>query len=103
MAKLENIVKEIEELSALELSELVKALEEKFGVLPEKVADVLGLMGDSSDNIPGVPGIGPKTKEILLKQFGSVEKIKDVSPDLLKSIVGSSKTSLLLEYFQRNS
>ncbi|HBH82816.1 MAG: excinuclease ABC subunit C [Bacteroidetes bacterium GWE2_41_25] len=50
-----------------------------------------------------IPGIGPKTKEILLKQFGSVEKIKDVSPDLLKSIVGSSKTSLLLEYFQRNS
>ena len=42
---------------------------------PEQVIDVLALMGDSSDNIPGVPGIGPKTAAKLLKQFGGLEAI----------------------------
>jgi DNA polymerase-1 len=47
----------------------------KFGVYPELVIDKLALMGDSSDNVPGVPGVGPKTADSLLEQFGSVEKI----------------------------
>ena len=47
----------------------------KFGVRPEQVVDKLALMGDSSDNIPGVPGIGPKTADSLLAQFGSLDKI----------------------------
>ena len=47
----------------------------KTGVAPEQVADWLALMGDAVDNIPGVPGVGPKTAAELLKQFGSVENL----------------------------
>ena len=50
---------------------------EKYGVGPELIPDYLGLMGDSSDNIPGVPGVGPKTASKLLQQFGSIEGIYD--------------------------
>jgi excinuclease ABC subunit C len=46
-----------------------------------------------------IPGIGPKTKEILLKHFGSIKKIKDSSQEELKKIIGSSKTSILTGYF----
>ncbi len=49
----------------------------KFGVAPEQVIDKLALMGDSSDNVPGVPGIGQKTAEKLLAEFGSLEAILD--------------------------
>ncbi len=52
-----------------------RAVRERFGVGPEKVVEVLGLMGDSSDNIPGVPGIGPKGAERLIEQFGSIEEM----------------------------
>ena len=49
-----------------------------------------------------ITGIGPKTKELLLKEFGSVESIKNLSHDDLKSLVGDSKSRLLLEYFGKN-
>lgn len=52
-------------------------LKEKYGIEAEQIVDMKGLMGDSSDNIPGVPGIGEKTAIKLLKQFGSLENILD--------------------------
>ena len=50
-------------------------VEEKFGVRPPQVVDVLSLVGDSSDNIPGAPGIGAKGARALIKEFGSLEKL----------------------------
>jgi DNA polymerase I len=48
---------------------------ERYGVPPELVTDLIGLKGDTSDNIPGVPGIGDKTAAQLLQQFGSLERV----------------------------
>ncbi len=50
-------------------------VDEKFGVPPHKVKDVLALMGDSSDNVPGIPGIGPKTAMQLINHFGDLESL----------------------------
>src|SRR5882672_6575198 len=47
----------------------------KFGVAPSKVRDLLALTGDTSDNVPGVPSVGPKTAADLLNQFGTLEGI----------------------------
>jgi len=52
-----------------------EAVRAKWGVGPEHIRDVLALMGDTSDNIPGVPGVGEKTAVELMKQFGSLEAI----------------------------
>ena len=48
---------------------------EKFGVGPEKMIDLQALAGDSTDNIPGVPGIGPKTAALLLEEYGDLETL----------------------------
>ena len=64
----------------------VQEVRDRFGVPPELVADVLGLAGDTSDNIPGVPGIGEKTAIALVQRFGSLEEVLK-----WKSLVGSKK------------
>ncbi len=52
-----------------------KEVQEKFGVLPEKMLDLLSMIGDTADNIPGIPGIGPKTAALLLEEYGTLDNI----------------------------
>ncbi|MEZ0496270.1 DNA polymerase I [Sphingomonas sp. IW22] len=59
-------------------------VEEKFGVGPEKLGDVLALMGDSVDNVPGVPGVGPKTAAKLILEHGDLESVLAAAPDMKK-------------------
>ncbi|SPE60915.1 DNA polymerase I [Verrucomicrobia bacterium] len=66
---------------------------------PEQVVDVLALMGDSSDNIPGVPGVGEKTASKLIAQFGTVENVlahTEELTDRLKTAVVSNREQALL-------
>jgi DNA polymerase-1 len=57
---------------------------EKFGVGPEKLGDVLALMGDSVDNVPGVPGIGPKTAAQLIQDYGDLESVLAAAGEIKK-------------------
>ena len=50
-------------------------VKKKFDVYPEQIIDLLAMMGDASDNIPGLPGIGPKTAAALLNQYGTLDEI----------------------------
>src|SRR6476469_6028112 len=73
---------------------------EKFGVPPEKVGDVLALMGDSVDNVPGVPGIGPKTASQLIQQFGDLETVlastdQITKPKLKQSLIDHADVARL--------
>ena len=52
-----------------------QAVRDKYNVGPEQLLDCFALIGDSSDNIPGVPGIGPKTAETLINQYGTIEGV----------------------------
>jgi len=71
-----------------------KKVAEVFGVSPEMTADVIALMGDDADNIPGVPGIGEKTAEKLILEFGSLEKllknIAKVNPEKIKNAISGN-------------
>jgi DNA polymerase-1 len=58
---------------------------EKFGVAPDKVGDVLALMGDSVDNVPGVFGVGPKTATKLIQDYGDLESALAAAPGMKKS------------------
>jgi DNA polymerase-1 len=67
------------------------AVAEKYGVKPEQITDLKGLVGDPSDNIPGVSGIGAKTAVKLIGQFGSIEQIYEhidqVTPPKLQNLL----------------
>jgi len=66
----------------------IKGVIERFGVGPEKATDLLGLAGDSSDNVPGVPGIGEKTAVKLIGEYGSIvnllKNLEKISPKRIK-------------------
>ncbi|NLG65498.1 MAG: DNA polymerase I, partial [Actinobacteria bacterium] len=70
------------------------AVVERYGIAPELIPDFIGFKGDTSDNIPGVPGIGEKTAAALLQQFGSLEAVYD----RLEEIGSEKRRALLLEY-----
>lgn len=63
----------------------IEEVEDKFGVKPELVGDVLALMGDSVDNIPGIYGVGPKTASKLIAEHGSLIAALDQAPEMKKS------------------
>jgi DNA polymerase-1 len=72
---------------------------ERWGVAPEQIADVLALMGDSIDNIPGVKGVGEKTAVKLITEFGSVDKLYEnltlVKGKMRETLAASRKSALL--------
>jgi len=82
-----------------------KEVKEKMGILPREIVDYKGLVGDPSDNYPGVPGIGPKTAIDLLKKFGTVEgiyqKMKEgkgfegVGENTVKKLADGAESALL--------
>jgi len=65
------------------------------------VIDILGLWGDASDNIPGVPGIGEKTIIELLKQLKSVQRISYATLDELEAVVGVSRAEKIYNYYHQ--
>ena len=62
-----------------------EAVLEKFGVPPKQLGEVLGLMGDSVDNVPGVPGVGPKTAAKLILEHGDIEAVLAAAPAMKPS------------------
>ncbi len=81
----------------------VERVKEKFGIeTTAQVIDLLGLMGDSSDNIPGCPGVGEKTAQKLIAQFGSIENMLENTAELkgaLKTKVEENKEQILFSKF----
>ena len=75
------------------------AVQEKFGVRPDQIADYLALIGDNSDNIPGLAGVGPKTASNWLRAYGSLEGVIQNSgrlkPPRFQAKVGEEKENLL--------
>src|SRR3984957_8895596 len=67
---------------------------EKFGVTPDKMVEVQALIGDSTDNVPGVPGIGPKGAAQLINEFGDVEAVLAAAPGMKPS----KRRDMLIEH-----
>jgi len=77
-----------------------EAVRNKFGVPPDQLLDMLSLMGDSSDNIPGVPGVGQKTAAQLIQQFGSLEElyshVEQVSQPKIRNNLAANRDKAIL-------
>ena len=73
------------------------AVNQKYGITPEHIADFKGLKGDPSDNIPGVPGIGEKTAAKLIQQFGTIDQIyahiDEVTPAKLQALLKQNEAT----------
>ena len=78
----------------------VNGVIEKIGLPPQKIIDYLSLMGDSSDNVPGVPGIGPKTAKDILTQFDCLEDVYNnldkIERDLVRNKLSENKSLAFL-------
>jgi DNA polymerase-1 len=74
VSDLTHVMLTIKGISKMELYDTLKVID-RYGVEPERITDLKALKGDTSDNIPGIPGIGLKTASKLIKQFGSVENL----------------------------
>ncbi|MFG6493894.1 DNA polymerase I [Fictibacillus sp. UD] len=78
----------------------VEQVNERYGITPDQIIDMKGLMGDPSDNIPGVPGVGEKTAIKLIKQYGTIEKvlnsIDEISGAKLKERLTENKEQALM-------
>jgi len=84
-------------------------VEARYGIRPEQIPDFIGLKGDTSDNIPGVPGIGDKTAGQLIAQYGSLdgvyEHVDELSPGRRKNLIeheGDARTSKELATMRRD-
>jgi DNA polymerase-1 len=75
----------------------LKKVRERYGLEPEQLIDMKGLMGDNSDNIPGVPGIGEKTAITLLQEFSSLENILEN----IEQVSGIKRRENLQEYAEQ--
>lgn len=80
----------------------IEGVRKKFGVEPDKVVEVLGLMGDTSDNIPGIKGVGEKTAASLIQEFGSIKNMyanidKITKPKLRENILTYKDDALMSE------
>jgi DNA polymerase-1 len=93
------------ELSGNKLSETkeydVHAVKEYLGILPEQVVDYKALVGDPSDNFPGVPGIGPKTAVNLLNQYGTLDSIYEHLSEIKESIAQKLRANKESAYLSR--
>jgi DNA polymerase I len=70
---------------------------EKFGVTPDKMVEVQALIGDSTDNVPGVPGIGPKGAAQLINEYGDVEAVLAAAPGMK----ASKRRDMLIEHAEK--
>src|SRR5438034_271436 len=74
-------------------------VEARYGIRPDQIPDFIGLKGDSSDNIPGIPGIGDKTAGQLIAQYGSLEEViahaDELSPARRKNVLAHAEQAVL--------